>query len=40
VKLLPGALEYRAPSGKRTLWTYSAEQGRYDELTLEMTAGA
>jgi len=40
VTLLPGALEYRAPSGKRTLWTYSAEQGRYGELTLEVAAGA
>jgi hypothetical protein len=39
VTLLPGALEYRAPSGKRTLWTYSAERGRYDELALEVPPG-
>jgi len=34
VTLLPGALLYRAPSGAETLWTYSAEQGRYSELVL------
>jgi len=40
VTLLPGALVYQAPSGKRTLWSYSAEQGRYGELTLDVPAGA
>jgi hypothetical protein len=34
VTLLPGALLYLAPSGAETLWTYSAEQGRYTELVL------
>lgn len=40
VTLLPGALLYQAPSGKRTLWTYSAEQGRYGELMVDVPAGA
>lgn len=34
VTLLPGALLYLAPSGAETLWTYSAEQGRYTQLVL------
>ena len=40
VTLLPGALVYRAPSGTRTLWSYSAEHGRYGELTVDVPAGA
>lgn len=40
VTLLPGALVYQAASGKRTLWSYSAEQGRYGEVTLDVPAGA
>ena len=34
VTLLPGALLYLAPSGAETLWSYSAEQGRYTQLVL------
>jgi hypothetical protein len=40
VTLLPGALVYQAPSGKRTLFSYSVEQVRYGELTLDVPAGA
>lgn len=34
VTLLPGALLYRAPSGKQTLWVYRREQHRYVEQAL------
>lgn len=39
VTLLPGALLYRTPAGRQTLWTYSVEQQRYEELALVVPPG-
>lgn len=39
VTLLPGALVYRTPAGTQTMWTYSAEQGRYTELPTAAVPG-